>query len=73
VIAEANPANNGEAIAHEELVIPWEVESFRLFDPVTTEAKAEMAFTAARQIYERHKTPALQTVLCFNEIDTKTS
>jgi hypothetical protein len=32
-----------------------------------------MAFTAARQIYERHKTPALQSVLCFNKIDTKTS
>jgi hypothetical protein len=25
-----------------ERVIPWEVESMRLFDPVTTEAKAEM-------------------------------
>jgi hypothetical protein len=43
-IAEANPANNGEALAHLERVIPWEVESLRLFDPVTTEAKAEMEF-----------------------------
>ena len=25
VIAEANPANNGEALAHLERVIPWEV------------------------------------------------
>jgi hypothetical protein len=44
VIAEANPANNGEAPTHLERVIPWEVESLRLFDPVTTEAKAEMEF-----------------------------
>ena len=44
VIAEANPANNGEAPTHLERVIPWEVESLRLFDPVTSEAKAEMEF-----------------------------
>jgi hypothetical protein len=43
-IAEANPANNGEALTLFEWVIPWEVESLRLFDPVTTEAKAEMTF-----------------------------
>jgi hypothetical protein len=42
-IAEDNPANNGEALALER-VIPWEVESPRLFDPVTTEVKTETAF-----------------------------
>jgi hypothetical protein len=44
-IADANPANNGEALTLLEWVIPWEVESPRLFDPVTTEAKAETAFS----------------------------
>lgn len=44
VISLANPANNGEPLARAERGIPWEVESLRLFDPVTTEAKAEMAF-----------------------------
>jgi hypothetical protein len=46
-ISHANPANNGEAPALDERVIPWEVESLRLFDPVTTEAKAKMAFLSA--------------------------
>ena len=37
---------NPSLVSHER-VIPWEVESrIRLFDPVTTEAKAEMAFPA---------------------------
>jgi hypothetical protein len=37
------PANNGEALpCVSKRVIPWEVESNMLFDPVTTEAKAEM-------------------------------
>jgi hypothetical protein len=45
VIAEDNPANNGEAQTLLEWVIPWEVESPRLFDPVTTEVKTETAFS----------------------------
>ncbi len=43
-IPQANPANNGEPLLDLERAIPWEVESLRLFDPVTTEAKAEMEF-----------------------------
>ncbi len=43
-IFHATPANNGEALPQLERAIPWEVESLRLFDPVTTEAKAEMEF-----------------------------
>ena len=43
-ISLANPANNGEPLLEFERAIPWEVESLRLFDPVTTEAKAEMEF-----------------------------
>lgn len=31
----------------------------KLFDPVTTEAKAEMETPGESQIYELHKTPAL--------------
>jgi hypothetical protein len=45
VIPLANPANNGEPPTRKsERAIPWEVESLALFDPVTTEAKAEMTF-----------------------------
>jgi len=46
VIPPANPANNGEPLPPKvERGIPWEVESeVVLFDPVTTEAKAEMTF-----------------------------
>jgi hypothetical protein len=44
----ADPANNGEAPVPSERVIPWEVESMQLFDPVTTEAKAEMEFTVRK-------------------------
>jgi hypothetical protein len=59
-IPSVNPANNGEAFPRERKVIPWEVGSDELLDPVTTEAKAEMAFLPCQgQIYERHKTPAL--------------
>jgi hypothetical protein len=41
------PANNGETPGTTG-AIPWEVESHRLFDPVTTEAKAETAFQCRR-------------------------
>jgi hypothetical protein len=45
VIPQANPANNGEPPPRViERGIPWEVGSDQLPDPVTTEAKAEMAF-----------------------------
>jgi len=59
-ILHANPANNGEPLPRShERGIPWEVEGrIRPFDPVTTEAKAKMTFLR-KQIYERHKTPAL--------------
>ena len=57
-IAQCNPANNGEALAR-RVGDPVGSRERKLFDPVTTEAKAEMAFTVARQICERHKTPAL--------------
>ena len=43
-ISHATPANNGETLSPLGGAIPWEVESLQLFDPVTTEAKAEMAF-----------------------------
>ena len=49
---------NPSLVSHER-GIPWEVEGrIGPFDPVTTEAKAKMAFLR-KQIYERHKTPAL--------------
>jgi LAGLIDADG endonuclease len=46
VISLAKPANNGEPpTPHLERAIPWEVENeASFFDPVTTEAKAEMTF-----------------------------
>jgi hypothetical protein len=40
----STPANNGETPHSKSRAIPWEVESNELFDPVTTEAKAEMAY-----------------------------
>ncbi len=45
-ISPANPANNGESLTPiRERAIPWEVENEEsFFDPVTTEAKAEMTF-----------------------------
>jgi hypothetical protein len=47
VISQATPANNGETLLEFERAIPWEVESaVTLFDPVTTEAKAEMEIPA---------------------------
>jgi LAGLIDADG endonuclease len=36
-ISPATPANNGETLLGDERAIPWEVESGKLFDPVTTE------------------------------------
>ena len=39
VISQTNPADNGEALVRQERVIPWEVESPQLFDPVTTEVE----------------------------------
>ena len=59
-IPHANPAitgnpsldhSSGESRGKSRVVV-------RPFDPVTTEAKAKMAFLR-KQIYERHKTPAL--------------
>jgi hypothetical protein len=46
-ISLATPANNGETLTPKRRAIPWEVESMKLFDPVTTEAKAETASTVA--------------------------
>jgi hypothetical protein len=46
-ISLATPANNGETLTRKRRAIPWEVESMKLFDPVTTEAKAETASTVA--------------------------
>jgi hypothetical protein len=47
-ISLATPANNGETLTRERRAIPWEVESMKLFDPVTTEAKAKTASTVSR-------------------------